>query len=319
MDTGKSQTNLVGLVHTQFWFLCASYLPSPPTHSGWVLLFFQVLCSCFVLPVAAWACRALQREIFAGVAVIPASDALILRDTKWVMKMQVLFKHLSFVHSSDRPQMGWSLCNCSPASCAVHKSWALTLFIDFVYTSPLSTHLALSYFQKTVQVTYCSPKGTWDPMLGPMSANRMVELGGWGWVGLWVCQWVAVGAGRAVLQCHLFSLKSVASKGWSAALTDPLMLDGFVPTTPLHFGQNVHPRGQKECLNLNRNTTWKHLWASWDSAGCLPQPPRSQDLAVLLTALGSLLCAISMHRPAECSVFQKSGGPSLGTADSRVL
>lgn len=213
MDTSKSQTNLVGLVHTQFWFLCASYLPSPPSHSGWVLLFFQVLCSCFVLPVAAWACRALQGEISAGVAVIPASDALILRDTKWVMKMQVLFKHLSFVHSSDRPQMGWSLCNCSPASCAVHKSWALPLFIDFVYTSPLSTHLALSYVQKTVQVTYYSPKGTWDPVLGLMSANRVVELGGWGWVRLLVCQWVGSGSWQSCTSVPAVFLEICSIKG----------------------------------------------------------------------------------------------------------
>lgn len=48
-------------------------------------------------------------------------------------------------------------------------------------------------------------------------------------------------------------------------------------------------------------------------------PPVPEDPAVLLTALRSLLCAISMHRLAECSAFQKTEGPSPGTAGSRAL
>lgn len=48
-------------------------------------------------------------------------------------------------------------------------------------------------------------------------------------------------------------------------------------------------------------------------------PPVPEATVVLLPAFRSLLYAISMHKPAECSAFQKSGDPSLSTADSRVL
>lgn len=42
----KNQTNLVGLVHTQFWFLCAGYLLSRPFRLGSPLLASLVVLFC---------------------------------------------------------------------------------------------------------------------------------------------------------------------------------------------------------------------------------------------------------------------------------
>lgn len=69
------------------------------------------------------------------------------------------------------------------------------------------------------------------------------------------------------------------------------MLDGFVPMTPLHFGQNVHPQGTERVSESEQNY---HMEASLSQLGQCWLPAAAPHVpevpAVLLTAFGSLLC-----------------------------
>lgn len=90
----------------------------------------------------------------------------------------------------------------------------------------------------------------------------------------------AGGAGRAVSQrcleasCVFLEVCSIKGLVRCSRLTRWCwVVKGFVPTTPLLFGQNVHPRGQKGHLKLNKKTPWKHLLSQlgqcWSTATAL--------------------------------------------------
>lgn len=195
--------------------------------------------------------------------------------------------------------MGWSLCNCYLASCAVQNSWALALFIDFVNTSPLSTHLALSYVQKSLQVTCYSPKGTWDPVLGLVSADRIVELGGWDWVRLWVCQWVGSGSWHSCTAVPAVFLEICSIKGLICHSDWPTDAGWLCPHSSFALWAKCSSQRTERVSESEQKC---HMEAPLSQLGqCwLPAtaPPIPEDPAVLLTALRStgLLSALHFRR-----------------------
>lgn len=82
-----------------------------------------------------------------------------------------------------------------------------------------------------------------------------------------MCPWVGSGSWQScisVLPCEAgcFFLKVCSVKGLICCsdLTHRCwVVNGFVPASPLCFGQNVHPREQKGHLKLNKKTPWRHL------------------------------------------------------------
>lgn len=142
-----------------------------------------------------------------------------------------------------------------------------------VNISPLPTHLALSRARDSSgylllpkgNLRCCSETGacvwTW--------AQWVLD---WAWVHPWVDSQSCQGC-IAVLPCEAgWVLPEVCSvKGLICHFNrDPSMLvvNGFIHTNPVCFGQTVHPRGQKGNLKLDKTTLWK-LRVGWDSAAHL--------------------------------------------------